>query len=149
MNMEHWIIFKDSATLAIGATTAFVGLKTYMENATTRRLEFLVDLHKTFFTQDRYKSVRMILDSDEEGTNKRANLVLEEPEEFIEYLNLFELVAYHNRYQDHALEDTKAMFGYYLRLMNRDVAIRSYIRDTQNGYEYLNRLLDKLDKSNG
>ena len=55
MNMNTWTIFKDSATIVVTLVSAVVALSVYWKNASTRRVEFLYDLHTSFFVNETYK----------------------------------------------------------------------------------------------
>jgi hypothetical protein len=147
MTMNEWTIFKDGATLAIAAIGVGFGLRTYAINAATRRAEFLVDLHKNFFIEDTYRPLRQVLDSDtEQAVQDRARLIRDEPENFIEFLNFFELVAYLCECRNLKFKDVEALLGYYLRLLAHHKNVREYIRDkTRNGFEHLDVLLDKIE----
>ncbi len=146
VRMDHWTIFKDSATLLLGLVVAIAGLRTYAKNARTRRIEFLVELHKAFFVEPTYKRVRQILDDDgSAGVASREQLVVQEPEDFIEFLNLFELVAYLEKCRNLSLDDVTALFGYYLELLLRDKHVHAYVGNPQKGFEHLAALLAKID----
>jgi hypothetical protein len=149
MTMNEWTIFKDLGILAITASGAWFGLRTYATNALTRRAEFLVDLHKDFFVEEKYRPIRQVLDSEtERAVQERVRLIREEPENFIEFLNFFELVAYLCKCKNLAFEDAEALLGYYLRLLVHRNNIREYIRDkTRNGFEHLDGLLDKIERT--
>jgi hypothetical protein len=146
MAMNDWTVFKDLASLVIAALGVGFGLQTYRINAATRRAEFLVDLHRNFFIEDTYKPIRQVLDSEsEQAIQKLVRFIQEEPENFIEFLNFFELVAYLCKCKNLAFEDVEALLGYYLRLLIRRKNVREYIRDkTRNGFEHLDALLDKM-----
>jgi hypothetical protein len=152
MCMNAWTLFKesptffkDSATLIIATGAACVGLWTYAKNAKTRRAEFMVDLHKSFFVEEKYKHIREVLDSDEEkDVEERKCWVSKEPEEFIEFLNFFELVAYLRQNKNLSIKDVKALFSYYLNLLNKHHEIRMYVDKDKNSFEHLKKLLAKI-----
>lgn len=149
MTLETWTIVKDSATLLIASGTAYFGLKTYARNVRTRRAEFLVDLHKTFFIEEKYRRVRQILDSDSDdaaAVDARNLLIQDEPEDFIEFLNFFELVAYLEHCGNLSIEDVDALLGYYFKLLIHHTKIRDYIRDKlHSDFEHLDALLAKIE----
>jgi hypothetical protein len=140
-------VCKDGASLAIAAIGVGFGLQTYRTNAATRRAEFLVDLHRNFFIEDKYRPIRQVLDSEaEKDILELAHFIGEEPEDFIEFLNFFELVAYLWKCRNLAFKDAEALLGYYLRLLIRHKNLREYIRDKpRNGFESLDALLDKIE----
>ena len=145
MNMNVWTIFKDSATIIVALVSAIVALSVYWKNAITRRVEFLYDLHTSFFVNETYKAVRKVLDdSSEKAAARRAAFVRDEPEQFTDFLNFFELVAYLEQRRNLSLKDVEALLGYYLTLFEQHSDVRSYVRNPKNGFEQLNGLLDKL-----
>jgi len=143
--MNVWTIFKDSATIIVALVSAIVALSVYWKNAITRRVEFLYDLHTSFFVNETYKAVRKVLDdSSEKAAARRAAFVRDEPEQFTDFLNFFELVAYLEQRRNLSLKDVEALLGYYLTLFEQHSDVRSYVRNPKNGFEQLNGLLDKL-----
>lgn len=116
--IQHWIGLKDVTTLVITASAATFGLLTYWRNSTTRRAELLTKLHQEFFVSETYRAVRQILDNDSaEAESEREKLVTEEPENFIEFLNFFELAAYFVELRTFKRKDLDALLGYYLQLL--------------------------------
>ncbi|RXH54393.1 hypothetical protein [Granulicella sibirica] len=140
MTMNEWTVVKDIATFLVASTAALVAAFGYRKNAKTRRAEFLCQLHKAFFEEKTYKDVRRALD----GTSgiAIAAFVAGESDEFTDFLNFFELVAYLRRQNNLSFEDVQSLLGYYLDLLNQDATLRQYIRDPRHGFEELNALLD-------
>lgn len=139
-----WTIFKDSATLVIALSIGAVGLFTFWKNARTRKAEFILDLHTAFFVDEnkKYRDIRLKLDSEDiKADEERARLVAEEPEEFTDFLNFFELVSYLHQQRHLSLRDVEALLGYYLRLLAHNREIRTYIHDKSKGFEQLDTLL--------
>jgi hypothetical protein len=148
--MHIWATVKDNLSLVLATGGAFVALLTYWKNANTRRAEFLWNLHKFFFVDETYKTVRRVFDdTSEQAATKRHEFVNAEPEEFTDFLNFFELVAYLNERKNLSRRDVKALLGYYLTLLERYPYIREYIRDPKNGFEQLDSLLAKLYTKTG
>ncbi len=146
MTAWHWTVLKDSLTLAIAATAAFVGLRTYVRNMRTRRAEFLTSLHKNFFVDDTYKATRAILDDESpEGEASREKLVTGQDAAFTDFLNFFELTAYFAVLGAFKQEDVMALLGYYLRVLKRSGPVYRYICDRRNDFEHLQGLLAKLE----
>jgi hypothetical protein len=87
----------------------------YLKNANTKRAEFLRDLHKSFFEDSKYDTMRRKLDDAPE--DERAVIVREGSEDSTRFLNFFELVAYFQKRRIISIEDVKALLGYYLRLL--------------------------------
>jgi hypothetical protein len=148
--MDIVALIKDYATPVVAAGGASIALLTYWKNTNTRRAEFLWNLHKSFFVDDTYKTVRRVFDDpSEEAATKRATFAKEEPEEFTDFLNFFELVAYLERRRNLSRRDIEALFDYYLTLLEKDQLIRNYIRNPKNGFEQLDGLLAKLHTRTG
>ena len=142
MNMDHWTVIKDCLTLLITGVGGGLAVSGYLKNASTRRAEFLCDLHRAFFEGQTYKAVRRNLDDDSENADaKLRQLTRDQPEEFTDFLNFFELVAWLERQGNLSSGDVHALLGYYLDLLNRHEPIRAYIRNPSNGFEELHRLL--------
>jgi hypothetical protein len=139
MSMNQWTVFKDIATLLVGGLAALIAAFSYRRNSRTRRAEFLCQLHRSFFEDETYKSVRKALDTEEEEAI--AAFVVTESEDFTDFLNFFELVAYLQRQNNLSLEDVEALLGYYLALLRERPALRGYIRTRTHGFEELDRLL--------
>ena len=71
-------------------------------------------------------------------------LVEEQDAKFTDYLNFFEFMAYLNERNQLSEKDVRALFHYYLRAMWKHEAVRKYVLDDENGYDYLKKLLPKL-----
>ncbi len=145
--INPWIVsHRDALTLLIGAVAAAFGLYNYIKNVQTKRAEFIYKLHTDFFVSQTYKEVRSILDSDDESSGEeRERYIAEEPEEFTDFLNFFELVAYLQKRGDLSTKDVEALLGYYLSLLSDHKPIRRYIGNQANGFEELNRLLGIIE----
>jgi hypothetical protein len=88
-------------------------------------------------------------DPSEEAATKRAKFAQDEPEEFTDFLNFFELVAYLKKRGNLSRRDIEALLGYYFTLLEKDPLIRDYIRNPKNGFEQLDSLLAKLHTRTG
>lgn len=118
--------------------------RSYCRNTKTRRAEFICQLHKSFFEDATYKKVRQALDTDDEDAI--AVFVVKESEDFTDFLNFFELVAYLQRQDNLSMDDVEALLGYYLALLRERPALRGYIRNQTHGFEELDRLLAIMDR---
>jgi hypothetical protein len=133
--------FKDWITLVIALAAAVIAALGYLKNANTKRAEFLRDLHKSFFEDSKYDTMRRKLDNATES--ERTAIVREESEGSTRFLNFFELVAYFKKEGILTSGDVKALFRYYLMLLNTD-GIRDYLR--AQDYEELDSLLGMMKK---
>lgn len=130
------------------------GQETDRDRAKLEKAQWLSELFRSFYEKDNYKKIRRMIDFDELGD---IRLLLQEdqkprpqfsPEnqqlfdEFTDYMNLFEFVAYLKNLDQLDSEDIKAMFAYYLeRIVAVDETgeIRRYLQSS--GYGNLSRLL--------
>ena len=139
--LNSWVAgHKDLLTLVIGSLAASITIATYRVNSNTKRADFIYKLHADFFGDANcpYREVRKALDAD---THTLARFLQDEPENFIEYLNFFEMVAYLYKQGQLELSDVKALFGYYLASLNHPDC-RKYLeaRDFENLYALLSKL---------
>jgi hypothetical protein len=70
-------------------------------------------------------------DTSEKAATKRATFVRDEPEQFTDFLNFFELVAYLKRRRNLSIKDVEALLGYYLTLFETHSDVREYIRKSK------------------
>lgn len=80
MTLKEWITLGIGFWAALVASvTAIVAAIVYRMNAKTKRAEFLRDLHKSFFEDDKYEAMRKELDNKEsEGASaSRFKLIKE------------------------------------------------------------------------
>jgi hypothetical protein len=137
--IDLWI---RGVTPAVGLGALISGVLTYKRNSKTKTAEFLLDLHKTFFVQHDYDEMKKNLDCD--GADGEANLqavVNEQSEDFTNFLNFFELVAYMESIDTLSRADTEALLGYYLDRLRSKEPVWIYIRKPRNGFEHLRHLL--------
>lgn len=126
----------------IAASAAGAGVFTYWRNALTKRAEFLMSLHKSFFVDPTYKPLKELLDCDTPaGEARLRELVHSESSDFTDFLNFFELIAY--LADSGALDpaDVEALLGYYLDLLIEKECVFRYIANPHNNFENLGRLL--------
>ncbi len=136
--------------------TAWVAYKNYIYHTQLERLKWLQQLFESFYSSDRYKSVRQQIDFDDfAGLLALLRRSDSEPRELrreeriqvdllTDYLNFFEWIAYLESKEQLTFEDVDAMFNYYLKRLlqvDPDRQLRRYIRD--NGFERLHRLLNR------
>ena len=144
-----YTFFKDFGPLIAGMAAASLALLTYWRNAKTYEAELLLKLHNSFFIdeKEKYRDVRQILDGDgPDWVERRSRMIESEPENLTDFLNFFETNAYFEGKELLSRKDVKALFEYYLRKLRQRLEIDAYIRDPKNGFENLNRLLDKMRK---
>jgi hypothetical protein len=150
--------------LAIAALAAGIALFTYWRSTRTKAAELLARLHKDFFVDTTYKAVRKVMDDDGESADSMLErYIQEQPAEFTDFLNFFELVAYMgSRYRPFGKRwlswfgsrmlspaDVNALLNYYLRLFLCKPALCTYIEDPANDFEHLDRLLKRRKKQKG
>jgi hypothetical protein len=130
--------------------------RNYRRQVNLEQMRWLQQLYDSFYNSERYKEVRQVIDFDELGQTlellrrgdadphqlslpERAKL-----DQFTDYLNFFEWLAYLEEEKQLTFPQLDTMFGYYLARLaqvDRNHQLRQYIRD--KGYEQLHRLLDR------
>lgn len=137
--------------LVVATASAVIGLYTYWRNSRTKAAEFLFALHQSFFVDATYKRVRDTLDNKNgSAAHKVHRYIDEQPAEFTDFLNFFELVAYMESCKNLSRGDVKALLGYYLQLFLDDHDLYAYISDIKsNGFEHLAGLLKRLKAEDG
>ncbi len=164
-DIEKWGQYLSGAgTLGLvlaGLYAAAAAIKAYDQNLWADRrkndlekAKWLSQLFQSFYEKDTYKGMRRKFDfgnmDDVLGLIRKdsgtAPVFHEEEQilfdQFTDYLNFFELVAYLSKLEQLDSEDIKAVFAYYLgRLVKIDTTteIRTYIET--NGYGNLSRTL--------
>jgi hypothetical protein len=138
------------------AGTALWARKNYARQVTLEQMKWLQQLYDSFYNSERYKAVRQLIDFDDLGTTlallKRADTEsgqLSLPErtqvdQFTDYLNFFEWIAFLEKEGQLTFEQVDAMFKYYVTRflqVDKNRELRKYIQ--QNGYEQLHRLLNR------
>jgi len=130
----------------LGAISAAFAALTYRRNANTKRAEFLLQLHKAFFVDPTYKSIRDLLDKPSESdTEKLHRHIQEETAELTDFLNFFELIAYFESCHTLRSDDVDALLGYYLDLIKTNGPLSTYIGKDQTSFEYLNKVVKRLE----
>ncbi|HXB21247.1 MAG TPA: hypothetical protein VNV88_07700 [Candidatus Solibacter sp.] len=162
MNSNDWIAFGQvltgAGTLAL-FITALIAYKSYAHQNNLERLKWLQQLYDSFYNQDRYKSVRQKIDfNDVEGlfslllrsNTEPQSMRFEERkqlDEFTDYLNFFEWIAFLESKGQLSFEDVDSMFNYYLKRVmqvDQDQQFRKYIQHA--GYEKLHKLLNRYSR---
>jgi len=139
-------VYVQAAAVVVAAISTGFALVTYRKNARTKAAEFLLTLHKAFFVDPTYQTMKTLLDCD--GAEEEAKLkvaVDDETGEFTDFLNFFELVAYMDSIETLTRDDTEALLGYYLNRLREKAPVWSYIRKTSHGFEHLRRLLTERE----
>lgn len=126
----------------LGASAAVAAALTYRRNARTKAAEFLLSLHKTFFVDETYKSMKKLLDSEGDADqSKLTEVIAKETVEFTDFLNFFELIAYFAEIKTLTYADVEALLGYYLNQLQEMPVVYAYIKQESNGFENLSRYL--------
>ena len=130
---------------AVPIVTLVFAVRTYRLNSRTKVAEFLLKLHQSFFVDATYSKMRQTLDDESPtGPATIAALVAQEPIDFTDFLNFFELVAYMSKRGDLRQPDVDALFGYYLRILTTNPDLHAYITIKSKSFEHLNALLDRF-----
>jgi hypothetical protein len=133
--------------------------QSYRRQVNLEQMRWLQQLYDSFYNSDRYKGVRQVIDFDELGQTMELlrrgeadphQLSLPERaqiDQFTDYLNFFEWLAYLEKEKQLTFQQLDTMFGYYLtRLLQVDKnrQLRKYIQE--KGYEQLHRLLERYSR---
>lgn len=138
-DIDLWI---KGLSFVIGLGTAAFAAASYHRNSLTKRAEFVLSLHKSFFIDETYKKYRELLDCNGHKENEELRAaVAEESAEFTNFLNFFELIAYLVESETLKTTDAEALLGYYFDLLRRKRAVWEYIAKSSNGFECLQHLL--------
>ncbi len=138
-------IVVPTLALVVAALSAAIAAFTYWRSTRTKAAEFLTSLHQAFFVDKTYKKVRSVLDDESKlGASKLSELLQTEPDDFTDFLNFFELVAYLRECRNLSAKDVEALPGYYLTLLANKPDLRSYINSRD--FEHLDSLLTKRAK---
>jgi len=136
-----WI---NGVGVTIGALSAAAAALAYVLNVRTKRAEFLIGLHKSFFADatGAYGQMKSLLDSGDASQNAALETVVrEEKAEFTDFLNFFELIAYLAEIKALERDDAEALLGYYFDLLRNKPSVWAYIAARRNGFERLRHLL--------
>ena len=117
---------------------------TCRRNSSLERARWMSSLYSKFYEQQDLKGMRETLDSELPTSTEIQKLVEEQDATFTDYLNFFEFMAYLKECRQLSKADIRALFHYYLRAMWTHEAVRKYVLDDRNGYDYLKKLLPKL-----
>lgn len=126
------------------ASAAVVAVITYWRNSSLERARWMSSLYSKFYEQEDLKGIRETLDSELPTSREIQKLVEEQDAKFTDYLNFFEFMAYFNQCDQLSQADIRALFHCYLRAMWKHDAVRKYVLDDENGYDYLKKVLPKL-----
>ncbi len=132
-------VFIQYLSLLFSVVSILLATLTYYRNMRLKRAEWLRSLFEKFYETDKYKAIRFRLDNTE-ALQKQG---LEE-EMLVDYLNFFEFIASLHKLGQIRKEEVLMLFRYYLKLIENQVDIRTYI--AENGFENLDRFLRDLKK---
>jgi hypothetical protein len=144
------------------AGAALWARKSYRHQVNLEQMKWLQQLYDSFYNSERYKAVRQLIDFDDLGATlellRRADadsgrLSLPERtqvDQFTDYLNFFEWIAFLEKEGQLTFEQLDAMFKYYLTRflqVDKNRQLRKYIQE--KGYEQLHRLLNRYSEIGG
>lgn len=123
----------------------WVAWYTLTRSARLERARWAVQLYNEFFVKSTHENYRKALDHTHHAHCEIAKAVAEEPEDFTNFLNFFELIAYLQESGQLEVEDVKAIFHYYLCRFKDHEELTAYVANKKNGYDYLDKLLKTKD----
>jgi gamma-glutamylcyclotransferase (GGCT)/AIG2-like uncharacterized protein YtfP len=144
MTWDHAKFIAEIVSTLVAGGSAALAAKTYWANSSRERAKWAVQLYEKFYETDRYRKVRD--DLDEEPDNL-ATLwrVAAEDDDFIDYLNFFELVVFLARSKQLSWADASSIFGYYLNCIKSHKSVMTYIDDPSKDFEQLREHLGCVD----
>lgn len=152
--MDLAIQWATLLSLIIGIAAAFYGICTYRSSIQQKRAEWLYSLHAKFFEGDSYRRVRRMLDYEPQQKIAAAKAALAAPgsspeleEQFVDYLNFFELVASFEKLNQLRSREVEMVFDYYIKRLGDYPFVMDYMRD--NGFESLPPLVKRLRGQRG
>lgn len=152
-------ILTGLATIALAVAALYAGLQAVREYGSRTKAEHMSTLagfFREFYENTRFRRIRQKIDfgefSDirtllEKDKTENSDFSQEEKElfdDFTDYLNFFEMVAYWIKCGQIAEDEAKAMFDYYLRRLVEfpdGSYLLGYLKAA--GFEYLSQLLVK------
>lgn len=145
MDEKEWIAL---AGVVITLLIAGWGVWVYHQNANLERAKWLERLYDRYYSDEKLKKVRDLIDSDDGATRAIVSkMVVGEAGEFTDYLNFFEFVGILTMRGQLDEQEVIDLFHYYLKLLQDNPEIRAYIADEKKGFEKLNWLLGKMFRS--
>jgi len=145
-NLQEWV--RTVGAIAGAGTALYVAvlsIKGYRANKKLERGKWAQKLYESFYEKDIYKEIRRALDHDpSDQATVRLVLAPDRIDDFYDYLNFFEFVAF--LWSSGHLTDmeVKALFGYYLGLLRNPILLAE-IENPNWSYEYLAKLLKSSD----
>ena len=140
-------------TVLLGSAALYAGLEAvreYKTKAQTDKARWTTDLFHKFYEERAYRTIRQKIDYDDLShiralIHRREGKFSQDERDlfdnFTDYLNFFEYVAYLLEQNQLDRADVEAMFEYYLKRMAESTELGDYARD--NGFERLHTLLLK------
>lgn len=136
---ELWKVIPQTAYYVVAIIAAIWALVVYRRNRRLEQAKWLSTFYDKFYETEKYKTVRELLDSSK--TDEIAGMVEKEDPAFTDYLNFFEHVAIFAASKQLRIDDVEASFCYYLNCLKAHERVRSYINNTDKGYEKLKEYL--------
>jgi hypothetical protein len=129
-SLDWWKAFIEIGSSVIGLGTGILAYRVYRANSRIEHAKWLVNLYEKFFERDLYKGMRDLLDCEEgdgEAAGKISKVVSEEPAEFTDYLNFFEMVAALADTRQISVEEILILFKYYLKCIKDREQVMEYL----------------------
>lgn len=157
--MENIKTIVEILFFSISTVAVVVSICTYWRSVRIRRAEWLNTLSEKYYENERYKRIRRILDYRDIGRGEFSSLeriikkLLNQEkdlddaeitfmEEFVDYLNFFELIASFVELNQLKLKEVKLMFEYYLNMIKEIDFVVEYLEF--DGFERTIALLDEI-----
>lgn len=149
--------FDGTGTIVLSflSGSAVVGFLGFRNQLRLQKIRWLQELYSDFYSSDHYRQVRqridfadiddlvLLLDKSDSDPKSLSQTERAQVDQFTDYLNFFEWIAFLEKKGQFSLEDVNDLFKYYLvRLLQVDKGqrLRKYIKE--HGYEQFHKLLN-------
>jgi hypothetical protein len=138
----HWFaVTAQPLYYWMAAAGVLVAARTYRKNSVLERARWLANLYSKFYEAPDLKNIRRTLDECPPNDPEIQKIVADEREDFTDYLNFFEFMAYLRHRSQLSERDVAALFDYYLRNLSKHESVRKYVEKDRNGFGFLKELL--------
>jgi len=137
-------IFTSAGGIMAGLAAVFVawqGIRIYKGNLKLERAKWAHKLYETFYEKPHYAPVRRKIDHEYNDPEKLKNLIGKD--DFYDYLNFFEFVAFLWHCKQLTDAEVWGLLGFYLKQLKNPI-IQPEIDNANWSYEHLEKLLDTI-----
>jgi len=143
--LQEWLrtigAFSGAVTVVAALIAAYHAIKTYKGNLELERAKWAHKLYESFYEKPLYAPVRRTI--DHEYDNPEILRILIGTDDFYDYLNFFEFVAFLWHCKQLTDAEVWGLFGFYLKQLKNPI-IQPEIDNANWSYEHLKKLLDTI-----